>query len=351
MHIRGFTNHPSSQAHYPGSYKGVIEKIPYLKQLGINAVEFLPIFEFDEADCINKNPKTHKKLCNYWGYQPLSFFAPMQRYATSDDPLEALQECKEMIKALHKADIEVILDIVFNHTGEGNELGRTISWKGFSEHEYYTKDSHEEYLNYSGCGNTLNCNHPVVADMLIESLRYWVTQMHVDGFRFDLASILMRGQDGKVLESSSLLDRITQDGILSHTKLIAEPWDAAGLHQVGAFFQAPWKGPDQWIEWNDEYRTSVRKFIKGTPGFVGKFATKICGSQDLYGKDGSPLNSINFVSCHDGFTLRDLVSYEKKYNLANGENNRDGVEHYDTWNCGKEGPTKDAKIETLRQGR
>lgn len=349
MHLRGLTMQPSAHAHNPGSYLGVIEKIPYFKQLGINAIEFLPIFEFDESDCVSFSPTTKMRLCNYWGYQPLSFFSPMQRYATTDDPLQGLHECKEMIKALHKADIEVILDIVFNHTGEGNQYGRTISWKGFSENEYYTKDTHGQYLNYSGCGNTLNCNHPVVSDMIIESLRYWVTEMHVDGFRFDLASILMRGQDGSVLESSPLLDRITQDGILSRTKLIAEPWDAAGLHQVGHFFQTSWKGPEQWMEWNDDYRNAIRQFIKGTQGFVGKFATKICGSQDLYGKDGSPLNSLNYISCHDGFSLRDIVSYQQKHNLENGENNNDGVCHHDTWNCGHEGETHDAHIEVLRQ--
>ncbi len=349
MHLRALTMSPTSHSHYPGTYRGVIDKIPYFTQLGINAIEFLPIFEFDETDCINNNPKTNKRLCNFWGYQPLSFFSPMQRYSTSNDPLEALKECKEMVKALHKAGIDVILDIVFNHTGEGNQLGHTISWKGFSEDDYYIKDDNGNYLNYSGCGNTLNCNHPVVADMLIESLRYWVVEMHVDGFRFDLASILMRGQDGKVLESSPLLDRITQDGILSRTKLIAEPWDAAGLHQVGHFFQSAYKGPEEWLEWNDDYRTTVRKFIKGTPGYAGKFATKLCGSQDLYGKDGSPLNSINYVTCHDGYTLRDLVSYEQKHNEENGEENRDGMQLYDSWNSGVEGETNDAHIEVLRQ--
>ena len=350
MHLRGLTMQPSSyHVKNPGSYLSVIEKIPYFNQLGINAIEFLPIFEFDESDCIGVNPKTKKRLCNYWGYQPLSFFSPMQRYATTDNPIEGLHECKEMIKALHKAGIEVILDIVFNHTGEGNQQGRTISWKGFSENEYYTKDVHGQYLNYSGCGNTLNCNHPIVADMIIESLRYWVTELHVDGFRFDLASILMRGQDGQVLESSPLLDRITQDGILSRTKLIAEPWDAAGLHQVGHFFQTSWKGPEQWLEWNDDYRTCVRQFIKGTPGFAGKFATKLCGSQDLYGTHGSPLNSLNYVTCHDGFSLRDLVSYQHKHNIENGENNNDGMNQYDSWNCGHEGHTQDAGIESLRQ--
>ncbi len=339
MHVRAFN----------GTYKGLIEKIPYLKELGINAIELLPIFEFDEADCIQVNPKTKEKLLNFWGYQPLSFFAPMLRYAASDNPIDGLKECKEMVKACHKEGIEVILDIVFNHTGEGNQDGRTISWKGFSESDYYLKSESDGYLNYSGCGNTLNCNHPVVSDMLIDSLRYWVVEMHVDGFRFDLASILMRGQDGGVLEASPLLERITQDPILSKTKLIAEPWDAAGLHQVGHFFQSPWLGPEQWLEWNDDYRMSVRKFLKGTPGFAGKFATKICGSEDIYGQEGGPLNSINYIACHDGFTLRDLVSYQNKHNEENGEQNRDGGMYDDTWNCGVEGPTTNREILTLRE--
>jgi isoamylase/glycogen operon protein len=254
-----------------------------------------------------------------------------------------------MIKALHKAKIEVILDIVFNHTGEGNERGPIISWKGFGDKTYYLKNQHGEYLNFSGCGNTLNCNHPVLADMIIESLRYLVTEMHVDGFRSDLASIFTRDQDGHALESSLLLERITQDPILAHTKLIAEPWDAAGLHQVGLFFRSSWTGPEQWMEWNDDFRTSVRHFIKGSSGYVGKFATKLCGSQDLYGNEGSPLNTVNYIACHDGFTLRDCVTYNTKHNEENGENNRDGVDHHDTWNCGFEGETKDAHIEVLRQ--
>lgn len=349
MHVRGFTQHPSSHAKQPGTYLGLIEKIPYLKQLGINAVELLPVFDFDEADNLNKNPKTKQPLVNYWGYAPLSFFAPMQRYASSDDPVEALSEFKEMVKALHKAGIEVILDIVFNHTGEGNQAGPMISWKGFCPEAYYMINEHGEYLNYSGCGNTLNCNHPIVSDMLIESLRYWVTEMHVDGFRFDLASIMTRGQDGTPLSTSPLLDRITEDPILSHVKLIAEPWDAAGLHQVGFFYQSPWHGPEQWMEWNDDYRNSVRHFIKGSDGFAGKFATKLCGSQDLYGYCGSPQNSLNYVACHDGYSLRDVVSYHDKHNEENGEQNRDGVSLYDTWNCGVEGETKQPHIEMLRQ--
>jgi len=349
MHLRGFTKHPSSHTVHSGTYLGAIEKIPYLKQLGINAVELLPIFEFDEKDNPNKNPKNHKPLVNYWGYSPLSFFSPMQRYASSDDPFDSIYEFKEMIKAFHKAGIEVILDIVFNHTGEGNQDGRTISWKGFSDSVYYMINDDGEYLNYSGCGNTLNCNHPVVSDLIIESLRYWVTEMHVDGFRFDLATIMTRGQDGTPLASSPLLDRITEDPILSHIKLIAEPWDAAGLHQVGYFYQSPWHGPEQWMEWNDDFRQVVRHFIKGSDGFAGKFATKLCGSQDLYGYCGSPQNSLNYVACHDGYTLRDVVSYQEKHNENNGEQNRDGVLLHDTWNCGVEGETNDTHIEMLRQ--
>ncbi len=345
MHIRGITKDRSSHTASPATYLGVIEKIPYLKQLGINAVELLPIFEFDEAECLQINPLTNKRLYNYWGYQPLSFFCPMQRYATTSDPIAALRQCKEMVKALHSNGIEVILDIVFNHTGEGNEKGHTVSWKGFSD-IYYMRGPDGEYLNYSGCGNTLNCNHPIVQDMLIASLHYWVTEMHIDGFRFDLASILTRGQNGDVLESSPLLDRIANDPVLADTKLIAEPWDAAGLHQVGHYC---WKCTKAWIEWNDDFRSVVRNFIRGSDGFAGKFATKLCGSEDIYGEDGSPLNSLNFITCHDGFTMRDLVSYEEKHNRENGEQNRDGGLYYDTWNCGVEGKTKDLQIERLRE--
>ncbi|MBS0655841.1 MAG: glycogen-debranching protein, partial [Verrucomicrobia bacterium] len=349
MHIRGFTNHPSSKVTSPGTFSGIIQKIPYFKELGVNALELLPIMEFNESENHNVNPKTKKELCNFWGYSPLSFFSPMQRYASSSNPQESLNECKAMVKALHQAGIEVILDVVFNHTGEGNEKGPVWSWKGFADAVYYLKNGSGEYLNYSGCGNTLNCNHPIVADLIIEALRYWVVEFRVDGFRFDLASILTRGQDGRILESAPLIERITQDPILSHCKLIAEAWDAAGLHQVGSFYQSSWQGPDEWMEWNDDFRSVVRCFLKGTPGYVGRFTTKLCGSEDYYGKGGSPLNSTNYVTCHDGFTLKDLVSYNQKRNKENGEDNRDGMNNNDSWNCGAEGETSNHEIVALRE--
>lgn len=349
MHVRGFTEDASSAVAHPGTYLGLIEKIPYLKELGVNAIELLPVAEFDELESLYKNPITKKRLYNYWGYSPLNFFAPMQRYAVSADPIEAAREFKAMVKACHQEGIEVILDVVFNHTGEGNEEGRVFSWKGFAENDYYIKDEKGHFANYTGCGNTLNCNHPIVSDMIIASLRHWMLEFHVDGFRFDLASIMMRDQDGKILQSSPLVERISQDALLSHSKLIAEPWDASGLHQVGSFYQSSWCGPEQWMEWNDDFRTVVRRFIKGTPGYVGRFATKLCGSEDVYGKGGSPMNSVNFITCHDGFTLRDLVSYNMKHNIANGENNRDGMDNNDSWNCGHEGPTSDPQITFLRE--
>lgn len=349
MHVRGFTKDPSSGVTHPGTYSGVIEKIPYLKKLGINAIEFLPLHEFNEADNYRKNPQTNEPLCNFWGYSTLSFFSPMQRYSSVDDALSALQECKRMIRELHKAGIEVILDVVFNHTGEGNEQGPKISWKAFADDTYYLKNSDGHYLNFSGCGNTFNGNHPVSSDLIIDSLRYWANLLHVDGFRFDLASILMRDQKGGVLESAPLIERITQDPILSHCKLIAEPWDAAGLHQVGHFYQSHWGEPEVWLEWNDDFRSVVRNFIKGSAGFAGRFATKLCGSEDIYGASGSPANSVNFITCHDGFTLHDLVAYNHKHNLSNGEDNCDGMNNNDSWNCGVEGPSKQKKILDLRK--
>ena len=349
MHIRGFTKHASSKVSKPGTYLGLIEKIPYLKNLGVTALELLPVHEFDETEYDKVNPKTHERLYNYWGYSPINFFAPMQRYASAKEPVAGMNEFKEMVKALHAAEIEVILDVVFNHTGEGNENGKVVSWKGFAQDDYYLIGKGGDYLNFSGCGNTFHCNSPIVQDLIIESLRYWVTEFHVDGFRFDLASILSRGRDGRPLAEPPLLERITQDPILKHSWLIAEPWDAVGLHQVGSFYQSIWKGASHWIEWNDDYRSVVRRFIKGDAGLAGKFATKLCGSQDVYGCGGTPLNGINFITCHDGFTLRDLVSCDYKHNLANGEDNRDGANNNDSWNCGSEGDTQVADIVRLRE--
>jgi isoamylase len=349
MHLRGFTKHPSSKVKAPGTFSGLIEKIPYLKELGINAIELLPLLEFDEADCTYTNPETKERLYNYWGYSPLNFFCPMQRYSSSEKPEVGILEFKEAVKALHKAGIEVILDLVFNHTGEGNEKGPKISLKGFSEREYYLLDKEGRHLNFSGCGNTLNCNNPITQDLIIESLSSLVAEFHIDGFRFDLASIFSRGREGKMLAESPLLERITHEPLLKSCKLIAEPWDAAGLHQVGTFFTAAWLGQERWMEWNDDYRNTVRRYLRGDKGYAGRFATKLCGSQDIYGNLGSPANSINFITAHDGFTLADLVSYRYKHNEGNGEEGRDGFGFNDSENWGAEGTSSDKKIIHLRQ--
>jgi glycogen operon protein len=345
MHVRGFTRHPSARAKYPGTFKGVIEKIPYLKKLGVTAVELLPINEFEEVEGERYNPFTGERLLNYWGYNSIGFFAPKTSYAHKNKNDGPIREFKEMVKALHAAGIEVILDIVFNHTAEGQEEGPVYSFKGIDNSVYYIIDPITgEYHNYSGCGNTLNCNHPVVRDMIIECLRYWVTEMHVDGFRFDLASILGRGQKGEVLANPPLIERIAGDPILANTKLIAEAWDAAGLYQVGTF--PAW---GRWAEWNGKFRDDVRRFVKGDPGMVSALAARLSGSADLYEDDGrEPFHSINFVTSHDGFTLRDLVSYNTKHNLANGENNLDGTDENFSWNCGVEGPTTNPAINQLR---
>ncbi|MCB1212869.1 MAG: glycogen-debranching protein, partial [Chlamydiia bacterium] len=343
MHIRGFTKDQSSGCQHPGTYLGVIEKIDHLKALGVNAVEFLPLFEFnpfDTARCSLYYPTT---LLNYWGYQTINFFSPMSRYASDNSPGAAVLECRQMIQALHTAGIEIILDVVFNHTGEGDGRGPALSFKGIDPETYYLFDSNGRYANYTGCGNTLNCNHPVVIQLILDALRYWVVDMHVDGFRFDLASIFLRGREGEPLTSSPLVEAISEDPILARTKLIAEPWDASGLYHVGHFASKK----RRWAEWNDRYRDGVREFIKGT-GEASECALRICGSQDLY-HSTSPLSSLNYVTSHDGFTLRDLVSYNHKNNLANGENNADGSDHNHSWNCGSEGPTDDPDILRLRE--
>ncbi len=349
MHVRGFTQDPSSNVTKTGTFLGLIEKIPYLKSLGINAVELLPTFEFDENEYKKIYPKTKEQLYNYWGYSPLSFFSPMQRYATHDDPLIGANEFKQMVKSLHKAGIEVILDVVYNHTGEGGKAGKPWSWKGFSEKSYYLESQTGDFLNFSGCGNTVNCNNPITQDLIIDSLRHWIYEYHIDGFRFDLGSILTRGQDGNPLQNPPLVKRISEDPIIKTRKLIVEPWDAEGLYQVGSFFRLSKNNTHQWQEWNDTYRDAIRNFIKGTDGFAGKFATKISGSEDLFGNGGSPLTSINYVTSHDGFTLKDLVSYNKKHNMSNGEHNRDGMNNNYSWNCGHEGETTDAKTIKLRK--
>lgn len=336
MHVRGFTQDASSGVKNPGTYLGVIEKIPHLLDLGVNAVELMPIHEFNECEVKRINPLTKQRLYNYWGYSTVNFFSPMQRYASNNNRGAAINEFQTMVRELHRNGIEVILDVVYNHTSE--------SIKGLDNHLYYIMDDQGRYLDYSGCGNTFNCNHPVARELILDSLRYWVSEMHVDGFRFDLASILTRGTKGHPLLFSPLIERISYDPILANVKLIAEPWDVAGLYQVGSFFS---QGGGRWSEWNARYRDVVRNFIKGT-GHKGAFGTNISGSQDLYHSD-SPTCSINFVVAHDGFTLMDLVSYLRKHNLGNGEDNRDGLNNNDSWNCGVEGQTSNHAINAIRQ--
>ncbi|MCB9137171.1 MAG: glycogen debranching protein GlgX [Caldilineaceae bacterium] len=339
LHVRGFTRHPSSGIGQDarGTYRGLIEKIPYLKELGITAVELMPIFHFDREDA-------PEGKINYWGYSPVSFFAPHTDYAASENLLGVVDEFRDMVKALHRADIEVILDVVYNHTAEGNEDGPTFCWRGIDNEMYYILEGDRtRYANYSGTGNTLNTNHPIVRRMILDSLRFWVEEMHVDGFRFDLASILSRGLGGDPWPNPPIVLDIDTDPVLAGVKLIAEAWDAAGLYQVGQF------GGDHWKEWNGRYRDDVRAFIKGDEGLTGAIASRFLASPDLYGHDmAGPEQSINFVTCHDGFTLNDLVSYNEKHNEANGEDNRDGHNHNLSWNCGVEGPTDDPAIEALR---
>lgn len=341
VHVKGFTGDASSGAEHPGTFQGLIERIPHLQELGITAVELMPVTDFDE-DLPRVNPLTGGRLKNYWGYHPVSFFALKNSYADSPD---AIVEFKTMVKALHDAGIEVILDMVFNHTAEGDQHGPTLSYRGLDNQTYYLLDpTTGNYPNYSGCGNTLNCNHPVVRDLILDSLRYWVTEMHVDGFRFDLASILGRGRDGSVLANPPLLERIAADPVLAGVKLIAEAWDAAGLYQVGSF---PHWG--RWAEWNGKFRDDVRRFVKGDEGMVSALATRLTGSADLYqGSGRAPFHSINFVTSHDGFTLADLVSYNEKHNKENGEGGRDGGNDNHSWNCGEEGPSESAEVNRLR---
>ncbi|HVO09863.1 MAG TPA: isoamylase, partial [Vicinamibacteria bacterium] len=306
MHVRGFTRHASSGVSHPGTFRGVVEKIPYLQQLGVTAVELMPVTEFEECDNPRRNLLTGEPLRNFWGYSPVSFFAPKASYAADGVPRRPVREFKEMVKALHEAGIEVILDMVFNHTGEGDERGATFCWRGLDNPTYYLLDPKTgRYLNYSGCGNTMNCNHPVVRFQILSALRYWVTEMHVDGFRFDLASILGRGRDGEVLPNPPLLEAIAADPVMAGVKLIAEAWDAAGLYQVGSF--PSW---GRWAEWNGRFRDEARSFVKSDPGMTRLLAERLSGSPDLYrGSARAPWHSINFLTSHDGFTLADLVSY------------------------------------------
>jgi glycogen operon protein len=345
MHVRGFTRHPSARVRYPGTFRGVIEKIPYLKALGITAVQLMPVTEFDETDTPLHASRLDGALGNVWGYHPLGFFAPKASYAADKRPGGQTREFKEMVRALHAAGIEVILDLVFNHTGEGERIGPTSSFRGIDNTIYYMLDPGSgSYRNYTGCGNTINCNHPVVRDLILDCLRNWVIEMHVDGFRFDLASVLARGRDGSVLADPPLIEHIAADSVLAQTKLIAEAWDAAGLYQVGCF--PAW---GRWTELNGRFRDDVRRFVKGDAGLAGAVATRMAGSPDLYRNDGRCAHhSINFITSHDGFTLADLVSYNCKHNEANGEDNRDGADQNDSWNCGWEGAGAPPAVQQLR---
>jgi isoamylase len=338
VHVGNFTRHPNSgvEESRRGTFAGLIDKIPYLKDLGVSALELLPVFAFDEETA----PEGRR---NVWGYQPVSFFAPHPSYSSRLGPLGALDEFRDMVKAVHRAGIEVILDVVYNHTAEGGADGATLSFRGLANDTYYILDGNGGYADYSGAGNSLNANESIVRRLILDSLRYWVNEMHVDGFRFDLAAVLSRDERGRLIASPPVLLDIESDPALANVKLIAEAWDAAGLYQVGRFVG------DTWKEWNGRFRDDVRRFLKGDNQTVRPLACRLVGSPDIYGaQDREPEQSINFVTCHDGFTLNDLVSYNHKHNEANGEWNRDGSNENDSWNCGVEGPTQDAEIERLR---
>ncbi|PRQ37040.1 putative isoamylase [Rosa chinensis] len=367
MHVRGFTRHESSMTELPGTYCGLVEKLDHLKELGINCIELMPCHEFNELEYFGYNSVLGDYKVNFWGYSTVSYFSPMIRYSsagTRNCGRDAINEVKFLVKEAHRRGIEVIMDVVFNHTAEGNENGPILSFRGADNSVYYMLAPKGEFYNYSGCGNTFNCNHPVVRQFIVDCLRYWVTEMHVDGFRFDLASIMTRGTSlwdstnvygsliegdllttGTPLASPPLIDMISNDPILHGVKLIAEAWDAGGLYQLGMF---PHWGI--WSEWNGKYRDTVRQFIKGTDGFSGALAECLCGSPNLYQEGGGrPWNSINFICAHDGFTLADLVTYNNKHNLANGEDNNDGENHNNSWNCGQEGEFTSISVKKLRK--
>ena len=341
-HVRGFTKHESSGIKNKGTFAGIREKIPYLNDLGINCLELMPIFEFDEYENSKSNPETGELLINYWGYSTLNFFSPKSGYAAMGKYGMQVDELKTLIKDLHKNGIEVLLDVVFNHTAEGDHRGPTISFKGIDNNTYYMLTPEGCYFNFSGTGNTLNCNHPVVRSMVLDCLRYWASEYHIDGFRFDLAAILGRAQDGSPLNNPPLLESLAHDPVLAKCKLIAEAWDAGGLYQVGSF---PAYG--RWAEWNGKYRDTVRRFLKGDESMIGDLSQRMQGSPDLYSTRGTAAG-INFITCHDGFTLYDLFLYNEKHNEANGENNNDGNNDNFSWNCGCEGETDDSGIKTLR---
>ena len=343
VHASGFTKSPSSGVTHPGTFSGIIEKIPYLKELGVTAVELLPVFDFDEKDALRV--VDGKVLTNYWGYSTIGFFAPQSAYCVNPEFGNHLKEFRDLVKALHKNGIEVILDVVFNHTDEGNHLGPMFCFKGVDNrlHYFLVPSNMGYYYDYSGCGNTFNCNHPLAQKFIVQCLRYWVREAHVDGFRFDEGSILSRGEDGQPSVHPPVVWQIELDEDLANSKVIAEAWDAAGLYQIGHF------PGDRWSEWNGRYRDDIRRFVKGDPGLIGSVASRLAGSSDLYqARDQKPTSSINFITCHDGFTLNDLVSYNTKHNEANGEDNRDGINDNLSWNCGAEGEASDPAVEALR---
>ena len=340
LHVRGFTKDPSSGVTHGGTYRGVVEKIPYLKELGVNCVELLPVFEFDEKE--GNRSYNGNRLFNYWGYSTVSYFAPKSGYAAAGAFHMAADELKSMVKELHRNGIEVIFDVVFNHTAELDEYGPTLNYRGIDNRTYYLLDDTGGYVNYSGCGNTVNCNNAIVREHILDCLRYWVSNYHVDGFRFDEAPILSRDPSGKPLKNPPLLETLAHDPILSKTKLIAEAWDAAGLYQVGSF-----PAPDRWAEWNGKFRDCVRHFVKSDDYAGPEVIKRIMGSPDIYG-DNRAHSTVNFITCHDGFTLNDNFSYNCKHNIANGEDNRDGIDNNVSWNCGVEGATDDPAVEGLR---
>ncbi len=342
LHVRGFTKHESSNVLYPGTFAGLMEKLPYLKELGVNVVELMPIFEFDEMQ--DYREIDGEKLYNYWGYNTVSFFAPNTSYAASTEYNREGNELKNLIQVFNQNGIEVYLDVVFNHTAEGNEHGPFFSFKGFDNNIYYLLTPDGYYYNFSGCGNSLNCNHPIVHQMILNCLRYWVTTYHINGFRFDLASILGRNEDGTPMNKPPLLESLAFDPILGDVKLIAEAWDADGLYQVGSF--PSW---NRWAEWNGRYRDDIRRYLKGDEGVAQAAALRMVGSRDIYGERHRKNASVNFITCHDGFTLYDLFSYNEKHNEKNGWNNTDGANDNNSWNCGAEGATDDPGVNTLRR--
>ncbi|QJW94646.1 glycogen debranching protein GlgX [Frigoriglobus tundricola] len=346
-HVRGFTIHPTSGVARPGTYRGLVEKIPYLKDLGVTAVELMPVQEFNEDSLTRRNPQTGQLLKNYWGYDPVVFCAPRGSYSSAEGPGRQHREFKELVRAFHGAGIEVLLDVVFTHTAEGNELGPTLTFRGIDNAIFYTlAGDNRYYQDFTGTGNAVDANHPVVRDHILAALRYWIVEMRVDGFRFDLASVLGRDGTGKLLADAPILERIAEDPILRDVKMIAEAWDVAGAYEVGSF------SGRRWAEWNDRFRDDVRRFWRGDDGMLGSFASRICGSADVYTVSGKgPECSINYVTCHDGFTLNDLVSYRDKHNEANGDNNRDGPDANFGENNGTEGATTDRRIETVRKGQ